>query len=45
MVRSAALTVIGMALLSVHPRQWQWSFIDTLTQIGLAWERNLRCSR
>jgi predicted acyltransferase len=26
-----------MALVAVHPRQWVWSFVDTLTQIGLAY--------
>ena len=37
LVRSVALIVLGMALVSVHPRQWTWMFVDTLTQIGLAY--------
>ena len=37
LVRSVVLIVLGMALLSVHPRQWTWIFADTLTQIGLAY--------
>jgi predicted acyltransferase len=36
-VRSAVLIVLGMVLVSSHPRQWQWWFDDTLTQIGLAY--------
>ena len=35
--RSIGLVVLGMALISIHPRRWQWSFVDTLTQIGLAY--------
>jgi predicted acyltransferase len=37
MTRSMLLIVLGMALVSAHPRRWQWNFIDTLTQIGLAY--------
>jgi heparan-alpha-glucosaminide N-acetyltransferase len=36
-VRSAVLIVLGMALMSSHPREWRWWFEDTLTQIGLAY--------
>jgi predicted acyltransferase len=36
-VRSVLLVVLGMTMLAIHPRQWTWSFIDTLTQIGLAY--------
>jgi heparan-alpha-glucosaminide N-acetyltransferase len=36
-LRSVVLIVLGMALYSVHPRVWMWRFIDTLTQIGLAY--------
>lgn len=35
--RSIVLIVLGMALVAVHPRQWDWYFVDTLTQIGLAY--------
>jgi predicted acyltransferase len=35
--RSLVLIVLGIALLSLHPRRWEWSLIDTLTQIGLAY--------
>jgi heparan-alpha-glucosaminide N-acetyltransferase len=35
-VRSLALIVLGMVLVSIHPRRWVWWFDDTLTQIGLA---------
>lgn len=35
--RSAVLIVLGIALLSVHPRTIVWRFLDTLTQIGLGY--------
>ena len=35
--RSLILIVLGMAILSAGPRHWQWWFVDTLTQIGLAY--------
>jgi len=35
--RSLLLIVLGMAVVSVHPREWTWVFTDTLTQIGLAY--------
>jgi predicted acyltransferase len=35
--RSLVLILLGMILVSAHPRQWVWSFVDTLTQIGLAY--------
>ncbi|MGB2717016.1 MAG: DUF5009 domain-containing protein [Vicinamibacterales bacterium] len=37
LIRSSILIVLGMALFSIHPRVWKWQFIDTLTQIGLAY--------
>ncbi len=36
-MRSAILVVLGMLLVSLHPRQWRWWFDDTLTQIGFAY--------
>jgi heparan-alpha-glucosaminide N-acetyltransferase len=36
-VRSLVLVVLGMAVVSIHPREWNWVFTDTLTQIGLAY--------
>jgi predicted acyltransferase len=35
--RSLLLIVLGMAVVSVHPREWTWVFTDTLAQIGLAY--------
>jgi len=35
--RSFALIILGMFLVAVHPRQWVWNFVDTLTQIGLGY--------
>jgi len=35
--RSLTLILLGMFLVAVHPRQWMWNFVDTLTQIGLAY--------
>jgi len=35
--RSLSLILLGMLLVAVHPRQWMWNFVDTLTQIGLAY--------
>jgi heparan-alpha-glucosaminide N-acetyltransferase len=35
--RSILLIFLGIALLAVHPRQIDWIFVDTLTQIGLAY--------
>lgn len=35
--RSLALIVLGVAVLSVHPRTILWKFEDTLTQIGLGY--------
>ena len=37
LLRSAFLVTLGMALVAVHPREWSWTFTDTLTQIGLAY--------
>jgi predicted acyltransferase len=37
LVRSLALVLLGMVLVAVHPRHWSWNFVDTLTQIGLAY--------
>jgi heparan-alpha-glucosaminide N-acetyltransferase len=37
MIRALILMVLGMALVAVHPRHWTWTFVDTLTQIGLAY--------
>jgi predicted acyltransferase len=37
LIRTVLLILFGMALTSVHPRRWTWSFVDTLTQIGLAY--------
>jgi predicted acyltransferase len=37
LTRALLLIVLGMALNSLHPRQWTWEFSDTLTQIGLAY--------
>jgi heparan-alpha-glucosaminide N-acetyltransferase len=36
-LRAFILIVLGMALASIHTRQWEWRFDDTLTQIGLAY--------
>jgi predicted acyltransferase len=35
--RAATLIILGMALISVHPRRWNWWWVDTLAQIGLAY--------
>ena len=35
--RSLTLILLGMFLVAVHPRQWVWNFVDTLTQIGLGY--------
>lgn len=37
LARGSILIVLGMVLVSIHPRQWTWEFTDTLTQIGLAY--------
>lgn len=37
MVRASVLVVLGLCMVSVHPREWVWDFTDTLTQIGLAY--------
>jgi heparan-alpha-glucosaminide N-acetyltransferase len=37
LVRSLTLVLLGMVLVAVHPRHWSWNFVDTLTQIGLAY--------
>ena len=37
LVRAGVLILLGMVLVSVHPRRWTWNFVDTLTQIGLAY--------
>lgn len=37
LLRSAALIVLGIAMLSVYRRQILWKFEDTLTQIGLGY--------
>lgn len=36
-LRSLLLVVLGMAVVSMHPREWKWVFTDTLSQIGLAY--------
>jgi predicted acyltransferase len=35
--RAVALVVLGMTLVAAPYRRWQWYFVDTLTQIGLAY--------
>jgi len=35
-VRAVVLVVLGVVLMSVHPRRIVWMFTDTLAQIGLA---------
>jgi predicted acyltransferase len=37
LLRSLILIFLGMALQAAKPRQWDWYFLDTLTQIGLAY--------